>query len=141
MEWETDRKVTHAIPTTEMDCEVIHAISMTERDQEVIHLVKMIIRGEAMKPLFMTITGTHDNFHGQFAVLKRFQNQRPGKLNDFAETCLMVQLLLAIRCRQHVSEIDLNELPSRVVKRLPFNRFPVLKQESGFEFCYPVTEL
>ena len=30
---------------------------------------------------------------------------------------------------------------TRLVKWLPFNGFPFLKQESGFEFCYPVTKL
>ena len=35
----------------------------------------------------------------------------------------------------------LQSVDSRVVKQLPFNRFPFLKQESGSEFCYPVTEL
>ena len=97
---------------SEMDCEVIYAIPTTERDQEVIRLVEMIMRGQMMKPLIVTITGTHDNFRGQFVVLKRFQDQRAGKLNDFTETRLMVQRSLAIQCRQHVFEIDLNKLPS-----------------------------
>ena len=65
-----------------------------------------------MEPLIVTESGTYGNFYGQFIVVNWYQDQRPGKLNEFTETRLMEQRSPAIRCRQHVSEIDLNELPS-----------------------------
>jgi len=57
---EMNRDVTYAIPTTAMDSEVTHAIPTTELDQDVIHLVEMMIRGQAVRPLIVTMGEERD---------------------------------------------------------------------------------
>jgi len=108
-----DHDVTHAIPTTVMDCEVIHAIPTMELDQDVIHLVEMIMRGQAVRPLIVTMGEERDGLRGWFIVGERFQDRRRTMTSDYAmkiEERLMEQRSLAIRCLRRVFEIDRVEL-------------------------------
>ena len=108
-----DRDVIHAIPTTVMDCEVIHAIPTTESDQNVIHLVAMMMRGQAVRPLIMTMGEERDDLRGWFVVGERFQDRRRTTTMDYAmkmKESPMKQRSLAIRCLLRDFEIDHVEL-------------------------------
>jgi len=58
--------VTYAIPTTAIDRDVIHAIPTTELDQDVIRLVEMMMRGQAVRPLIVTMGEERYSLRGWF---------------------------------------------------------------------------
>jgi len=120
VESEMNREVTHAILTEErvsgrllesgMDRDVIHASPTTE---DVIHLVEMMMRGQAVRPLIVTMGEERDGLRGWFIVGERFQDRRRTTTSDYAmkiEERLMVQRSLAIRRLRRVFEIDHVEL-------------------------------
>jgi len=67
-----------------MDCEVIRAIPTTELDQDIIHLVEMMMRGQAVRPVIMTMGKECDDLRGWFIVGERFQDRRRTTTSDYA---------------------------------------------------------